>query len=378
MPIKRTRQPVEVVTLSSVIEKAENDVKDMSNSLDDINQKIGDIDHELSKLPNNRCNILKRKVITNTRKQLVDEVDKIKNDIYVERLELLTSKYTISQNRMDTAIAIANKKPKHSAATTATDTCPDKHKLTHEYNAIVNGAAPIVKINNDDSKCIKCGGPVLMQAARSLLNCQECGYSAAVLDATASAVSFGDEVVFNQSFSYKRSNHFTEWLIRTQAKETYVVPDDVIKKVMEGLALRNVHPDEVDQHIVLDILKKNKMKSKTYRYTAQITMKCTGVPPPRLTSEMDQLAGLIFIAIQEPFNKYMPADRKNFLSYSYCIYRIYELMGADDLLPTLSLLSGTGKIPPQDAVMKKIYNEMEWDWPGDMPEKMTMPKSTAE
>ena len=62
MPIKRTRQPVEVVTLSSVIEKAENDVKDMSNSLDDINQKIGDIDHELSKLSNDRFNILKRKI----------------------------------------------------------------------------------------------------------------------------------------------------------------------------------------------------------------------------------------------------------------------------------------------------------------------------
>tara|TARA_B100000767_G_scaffold263487_2_gene277331 strand:- start:10191 stop:11303 length:1113 start_codon:yes stop_codon:yes gene_type:complete len=366
MPIKRARQPVEVTTLSSVIEKAENDVKCMSNSIHDIQQKIGDIDHELSKLSNDRHNILKIKIMTNSRKNLMDEIEKINNGVYIERLEALTSKYTIGQNRMEAAAAVANKKSKNTATSSPSEPCHDKNKLMNEYNAVVNGAAPAVKINNDDSKCIKCGGQVLMQSARSLLNCQECGYSATVLDATASAVSFGDEVVFNQSFSYKRSNHFNEWLIRTQAKETYVVPDDIIKKVMEGLAVRGVHPDDVDQHVVLDVLKKNKMKSKAYSYTAQITMKCTGIPPPRLTSEMDQLAGLIFIAMQEPFNKHMPPDRKNFLSYGYCIYRIYQLMGADDLLPTLSLLSGNGKIPPQDAIMKNIYKDMEWEWPGDM------------
>lgn len=368
MPIKRAREQA-TVTLASVITDAENKTRGMDNNIDDITRKIDEITEELSTLPNERYTILKRKLLEDTKKTLTDELEKITSGEYLKRLDDITSKFTVNQNRIENAIAAVNKKTKgctHQAY--AATLAKDSEKLLNEYKSIVQGTAPTVVINNDDSTCIKCGGAVLMQPTRSLLNCQECGYSAPVLDATASAVSFGDEVVFNQSFSYKKSNHFGDWLLRTQAKETYVVSDSIVKIVMEELANLNVHPDDVDQNIVLRIMKDKKLKSKAYNYAAQVTMRCTGIPPPRLTSEMDQLANLIFIAIQEPYTKHMPASRKNFLSYSYCIYRIYELLGADDLLSTLPLLSGRGKLPKQDAIMKKIYEDMDWEWPGDLPE----------
>ena len=368
MPIKRAREQVNV-TLASVITNAESETHDMNNNVDDIKCKVDEITKELSSLSDERHNILKRKILEDTKNTLIEELEKITSGEYLKRLDTITSKFTVNQNRIDNALAAANKKSKGCAhQTSAANLAKYSEKLLNEYKSIVHGTAPTVVVNNDDSTCIKCGGAVLMQPTRSLLNCQECGYSAPVLDATASSVSFGDEVIFNQSFSYKKSNHFGDWLLRTQAKETYVVADSVVKTVMEELANRNIHPDDVEQNIVLKIMKDKKLKSKAYNYAAQVTMRCTGVPPPRLTSEMDQLANLIFIAIQEPYTKHMPANRKNFLSYSYCIYRIYELLGADDLLSTLPLLSGRGKLPRQDAIMKKIYEDMDWEWPGDLPE----------
>ncbi len=56
------------------------------------------------------------------------------------------------------------------------------------------------------------------------------------------------------------------------------------------------------------------------------------------------------------------------MSYAYCVDRIYELLGADDLLENLPLLTGKGKIAAQDDIMEKIYEEMEWEWPGRIPE----------
>ena len=94
-----------------------------------------------------------------------------------------------------------------------------------------------------------------------------------VIDTTASAVSFGEEVAFTQTFSYLRSNHFSDWLSRIQEKESYVVGNDVVEEVMRGLAERNVAPQDVNQQIVLKVMKAKKMKSKSYNYSSQVCMR---------------------------------------------------------------------------------------------------------
>jgi hypothetical protein len=49
-------------------------------------------------------------------------------------------------------------------------------------------------------------------------------------------------------------------------------------------------------------------------------MRVTGKHPPRLTDEMEELLKLCFIALQVPFAVHAPADRKNFMSYSYVLF----------------------------------------------------------
>ena len=61
----------------------------------------------------------------------------------------------------------------------------------------------------------------------------------------------------------------------------------------------------------------------------------------------------MFEKIQIPFEKHRPSvnqKRKNFLSYSYTLFKLSELLGQDQLLPHLSLLKSREKLYEQDKL----------------------------
>jgi len=370
MPFTKRQKKGEedATTVYEVIDRAKQEISAIKDAESEIEAAITRLKQQEEDLPDSRSSVSKKRLLKHNAKILEEERERIRSNHYESALETKISSYVSAYRNHEAALQSISKKRKNIA-----DSSEIIEEVHHEMKTLsqsccsaLNLAPPTIKLQNDDSNCPKCGGEVRIQSAKSTLNCQVCGYSCVVLDTTTSGVSFGDEVTFNQSFSYKRSNHFMDWLMRTQYKETYQVADSVVQAVMQELALRKVGPDSVNQKRVLEIMKSKKMKSKCYNYAAQITARITGVPPPRLTSEQDQIANLLFIAIQQPFAVHQPSDRKNFLSYGYCIYRIYQLLGADELLETLPLLTGKGKIPAQDQIMEKIYKDLNWDWPGPL------------
>jgi hypothetical protein len=69
----------------------------------------------------------------------------------------------------------------------------------------------------------------------------------------------------------------------------------------------------------------------------------------------------MFKAVNRLWAKYKPEERKNFLSYNYCLYKFCELLG----LPHKSLfklLKGDKKLEKQDEIFKKICEDSELDW----------------
>jgi len=68
----------------------------------------------------------------------------------------------------------------------------------------------------------------------------------------------------------------------------------------------------------------------------------------------------MFKMIQSPFEKHCPPTRKNFLSYSYTLYKLCELIGRKDLLPLFSLLKSREKLFSQDKIWKNICIELNW------------------
>jgi len=91
-------------------------------------------------------------------------------------------------------------------------------------------------------------------------------------------------------------------------------------------------------------------------------MRITGWPPLRLNSDEEEMCRLCFIAVQPAFEKHCPAERKNFLSYSYCLFKLFELLGYDPFLESLSLLKGKYKLARQDDIFKNICAELDWEF----------------
>ena len=71
----------------------------------------------------------------------------------------------------------------------------------------------------------------------------------------------------------------------------------------------------------------------------------TGFIPPSIDTNIEELLRSMFREIQPAFSKHCPKDRKNFLSYSYVLYKFCELLELDDLLPNFNLLKSLSKTP---------------------------------
>jgi hypothetical protein len=163
-------------------------------------------------------------------------------------------------------------------------------------------------------------------------------------------------------FSYKRINHFNEWLSKIQAKETTNIPDDVYDKILIEIKKQRI-TNMADIHCsqIKSILKSLE-KNKYYEHIAHIIYRLNGVPTPSLSPDLEEKLRSMFKQIQIPFWTHSPPKRKNFLSYSYVLHKMIQLLEKDEYLPCFQLLRSREKLAAQDAVWKLICKDLGWQF----------------
>ena len=218
------------------------------------------------------------------------EIDRISTGFYVTKLDERESAYRVKR-LVAAKLRPADRADKPNAAVPEDTSIRDFLSDTYSY-------APPVVVDTSDDTCAICDGCMRLVVSKSLMCCVVCGYSIAYFDSTVSALAYGDDANLSAAFSYKRINHFTEWITRIQAKTTHDVPQHNIDAIMRELAAACVKPCDVTQSSVRDAIKRLKYKTKLNEYIPHITMRITGRHPPRLTDEMEQVLKLCFIALQ--------------------------------------------------------------------------------
>tara|TARA_B100000214_G_scaffold375580_1_gene362915 strand:- start:5946 stop:7067 length:1122 start_codon:yes stop_codon:yes gene_type:complete len=232
--------------------------------------------------------------------------------------------------------------------------------LVNEYLAEIGKSPPRVVLSVRD-ECPTCDAKLLLLQSKSLMTCPECGYSSSYLDATTQNTSYDDTVEFS-IFSYKRVNHFTQWIAHCQGKENYEVPEEILYKVMEELYRQRItNTKDITQKKVREALKTLKLR-KSYDHVCQITSRISGIRPLRISAETEEVLKRMFMKMQPVFEKHAPKSRKNFLSYSYVLYRCFQILGLHHMLDGLSLLKGKEKLALQDEVFVKICNDLGWEF----------------
>lgn len=241
------------------------------------------------------------------------------------------------------------KKVKHDAE--------ESKSIAHEFASAIKKESPKVQISRNDI-CPTCKNVMLDSPHESRYICPLDGQYVPYLDTTQASMGFNEDVEIT-SFQYKRLNHFKDYLARLQAKESFVVPKSVLKRIMKVLTQRKIAKDDIDPILVRDVMKKLGL-AKYYNYVAQICYKLTGIPPPRMDPEQEERVILCFIAIQIPFDSVCPEDRSNFLSYSYCMWQFCTLLRYEEFLPNITLLKGNDKLKGADEIYAQICAKLKW------------------
>ena len=163
-------------------------------------------------------------------------------------------------------------------------------------------------------------------------------------------------------YSYRRENHFNEWVNQFQAKESTSVPPELIEQLREEVKKQRIRDaSELTHRKIREMLKKIHM-NKYYEHAPYITTILNGVQPPTMPQALEDRLRLMFGQIQKPFEKHCPENRKNFLSYSYVLYKFCELLGEDEYLPCFPLLKSKEKLYKHDMIWKQITIDLGWEF----------------
>lgn len=164
----------------------------------------------------------------------------------------------------------------------------------------------------------------------------------------------------NCQFKYKKINHFNEWMNQLQGKESTYIPDYVYTRLKDQIAKDSIADYKtLTNPQVRGYLKKLKL-SKYYEHIPYILNHIGGPPPPVLSTQTEERLRNMFRDILEPFNKYCPEDRSNFLNYSYVFHKFFELLEMDNMLEYCPLLKSRTKLEQMDQIFQRICADLKW------------------
>jgi len=197
----------------------------------------------------------------------------------------------------------------------------------------------------------------------SELVCDSCGLVVASL--ISEELTYREEQETSEkvvNYSYKRENHFNEWLSQFQAQEMTTIPDEVMNQLrgeLKKIKIKNL--EDITHTKIRGLLKKLKL-NKYYEHVPYITNILNGIRAPNMPQELEERLRIMFKDIQKPFDDNCPSERKNFLSYSYVLYKFCELLGEDEYLQYFPLLKSKSKLYAQDQIWKKICHDLRWEF----------------
>jgi ribosomal protein S27E len=195
------------------------------------------------------------------------------------------------------------------------------------------------------------------------LVCDGCGAIVAAL--ISEELTYREEQETSEkivNYSYKRENHFNEWLSQFQAQEMTNIPVEVIDQLRSELKKMKIKNLEDITHAKIRGLLKKLRLNKYYEHVPYITNILNGIKPPNMPQELEEYLRIMFKDIQKPFDDNCPTERKNFLSYSYVLYKFCELLGEDDYLQYFPLLKSKEKLYQQDVIWNKICHDLKWEF----------------
>lgn len=342
------------------IEKNNIPIDDLE--LDSINNKLGELEKNRNYFTNEDINIRaellnKKEFLENKKKNILNNFNEM--EYYDNAGDLIIEYYKLRDNIDEDVKEVKNileflGKNKNNVNNKSKSEL-NKACIFNKYWERIEG----VRINIDDGTkrikyCQECNIEKILDYSLSAYLCQCCG--------DVEQIILDEDRQIKDYSPYQRINHFREWLNQFQAKQTPEIGEDVYKNII----------NEFNKNRITDFSKVDKKKMKTilkklgyniyYEHIHYIMNKLSNLAPPKITRDMEKIFIKMFKKIEAPWEKFKQPGRKNFLSYSYVLYKICELLELDHLLECFTLHKAPDKLMENDEIWKKICNNLNWEY----------------
>jgi predicted nucleic acid-binding Zn-ribbon protein len=222
-----------------------------------------------------------------------------------------------------------------------------------------------IKKSNDlddmSGECTECGTDMMFSQNEAMLYCPGCGMTEFIL-IDSDRPSYKDPPRESSYYAYKRINHFNELLAQFQAKGSTEIPQDVFDQITVELKKQRITDmKNLKYRQMREVLRKLKL-NRQYDHIPFIISRLNGSIAPVMDRETEEKLRHMFKEIQPSFQKHCPKNRRNFLSYSYVLYKFCELLELDEFLASFPLLKNRDKLYQQSKVWEHICHEMGWEF----------------
>ena len=282
-------------------------------------------------------------------------------DYYLKTMDILNDYYKPAVGNPSLAPKETHTFLKYFSAAAPTETGPTRKQMYDEYVQRMKLSAGPELQQRMTEHCTACNTAKEEVTSEGILVCPRCGaeeYTLVVSDVP----SFRDPPKERNNYAYKKINHLNEILNQFQAKESTIIPEDVMNEVVLEIKKRRItNIADLSEEDIRQILKKLG-RSKYYEHRAHILSRLNGNPPPTITPEIEEKIRTMFQEIQAPFLLYCPNDRTNFLSYSYILYKFFELLELDEYKVYFPLLKSRDRLIAHDQIWSKICAYLQWEF----------------
>ena len=355
-------------TLDSVHQSIVTGIRDETTNGDDLRLHLKEMEKELLVLDKSviLADILKASKLREEIRDLTERLDQINplTDYYLKNADIMLKYYGSGEKIQHTSIpADQNTFVKYLTQTVSETVAPSKKKLFDEFatRMKLNTGEPAEVRKAVTEHCEKCNIAREESSDEGILVCPTCGSEEYML-VVSDQPSFRDPPKERNNYAYKKINHLNEILNQFQAKESTIIPNEVMNEVVLEIKKRRIqNVAELTEKDMREILKKLN-RSKYYEHATHIISRLNGNPPPTITPEIEEKIRAMFQEIQAPFLIYCPDDRTNFLSYSYILYKFFELLELDEYKVYFPLLKSRDRLIAHDFIWQKICDYLKWEF----------------
>ena len=355
-------------TLDSIHQSVVNTIKEETTNIEEMQRRLEDNTKELLTLDYSKTleDILKASKLREETNMLTERLSSESHleDYYLKNADIILKYYGSGERAQNVTClpADANTFVKYLAQSSET-AAPSKKKLYDEYISrmkLNTGEAVDVK-QAVTEHCDRCNISREEVSDEGILVCPTCGSEEYML-VVSDFPSFRDPPKERNNYAYKKINHLNEILNQFQAKESTIIPNEVMNEVICEIKKRRIqNVAELTEKDMREILKKLN-RSKYYEHATHIISRLNGNPPPTITPEIEEKIRAMFQEIQAPFLIYCPDDRTNFLSYSYILYKFFELLELDEYKVYFPLLKSRDRLIAHDTIWQKICDYLKWEF----------------